>query len=151
MGQERSYTRAAGIDLGKRGMSVCIRTQGRGGKVSVDEASYTTMASQILALRDRLEVARVQIVAMEATGDYWRPVYWILSSTLVLGGEPVFLGRLDHGARSQYVRDLAEQRLRWRRACAHRLCGDGQRGGVRGLEGRARIRRPITAGILDAA
>lgn len=82
MGQERSYTRAAGIDLGKRGLSVCIRTQGRGGKVSLDEASYTTMTSQILALRDRLEAARVQIVVMEATGDYWRPVYWILSSTL---------------------------------------------------------------------
>lgn len=82
MGQERNYTRAAGIDLGKRGMSVCIRTQGRGGKVTLDEAVYTTMTSQILALRDRLEAARVQIVAMEATGDYWRPVYWILSSTL---------------------------------------------------------------------
>jgi transposase len=82
MGQERSYTRAAGIDLGKRGLSVCIRTQGRGGKVSLDEASYTTMTSQILALRDRLEAARVQIVVMEATGDYWRPVYWILSSML---------------------------------------------------------------------
>ena len=72
MGQERSYTRAAGIDLGKRGLSVCIRTQGRGGKVSLDEASYTTMTSQILALRDRLEAARVQIVVMEATGDYVR-------------------------------------------------------------------------------
>ena len=74
MGQERSYTRAAGIDLGKRVLSVCIRTQGRGGRVSVDEVSYTTMTSQILALRDRLEAARVQIVAMGEPGDYWRPV-----------------------------------------------------------------------------
>jgi transposase len=82
MGQERGYTRAAGIDLGKRGMQVCVRTQGRGGRVTLDEASYTTMTSQILVLRDRLEAARVQIVVMEATGDYWRPVYWILSATL---------------------------------------------------------------------
>jgi transposase len=82
MGEERSYSRAAGIDLGKRGMSVCIRTPGKGGAVDLEECVYTTMTSQILVLRDRLEDARVQIVAMEATGSYWRAVYWILSSTL---------------------------------------------------------------------
>lgn len=82
MGEELHYTRAAGIDLGKRVMSVCIRTPGRGGAVQVEEASYTTTTSQILAVRDRLEAARVQVVAMEATGDYWRATYWILSSTL---------------------------------------------------------------------
>lgn len=82
MGVERSFARAAGIDLGKRAMSVCIRVQGRGGGVELEEGVYTTMTSQILALRDRLEAAGVQVVAMEATGDYWRPVYWILSSTL---------------------------------------------------------------------
>jgi transposase len=82
MGEERSYRRAAGIDLGKRGMSVCIRTPGRGGAVVLEEFVCTTMTSQILALRDRLEAARVQVVAMEATGDYWRAVYWILSGTL---------------------------------------------------------------------
>jgi transposase len=82
MGEERSYSRAAGIDLGKRVMSVCIRTVGKGGAVQLEELDYTTVTSQILALRDRLEAARVQIVVMEATGDYWRPVYWILSGTL---------------------------------------------------------------------
>ena len=82
VGEERSYSRAAGIDLGKRGLSVCIRTPGRGGAVDLEEFDCSTMTSQIFALRDRLEAARVQVVAMEATGDYWRPVYWILSGTL---------------------------------------------------------------------
>jgi transposase len=82
MGLERNYSRAAGIDLGKRVMSVCIRTPGKGGSIDLEESTYTTVTSQILALRDRLEATRVQVVAMEATGDYWRPVYWILSSTL---------------------------------------------------------------------
>jgi transposase len=82
VGEERNYARAAGIDLGKRAMSVCIRTRGRGGAVELEELSYTTMTSQVLALRDRLETARVQVVAMEATGSYWRAVYWTLSSTL---------------------------------------------------------------------
>jgi transposase len=82
MGLERNYSRAAGIDLGKRVMSMCIRTPGNAGSVDLEESTYTTVTSQILALRDRLEAARVQVVAMEATGDYWRPVYWILSSTL---------------------------------------------------------------------
>jgi len=82
MDQERTYSRAAGIDLGKRGMSVCIRIPARGNTVDLEQLTYTTMTSQILALRDRLAAARVQIVAMEATGDYWRPVYWILDGTL---------------------------------------------------------------------
>jgi transposase len=82
MGLERNYTRAAGIDLGKRMMAVCIRTPGQGREVDLEEFVYSTMTSQILALRDRLEAARVQVVAMEATGDYWRAVYWILSDTL---------------------------------------------------------------------
>lgn len=82
MGQERSYSRAAGIDLGKRSMSVCIRTPGKRGAVDLEEFVCATMTSQVLALRDRLEAARVQVVAMEATGDYWRPVYWILAGTL---------------------------------------------------------------------
>jgi len=82
MEQERTYRRAAGIDLGKRVMSVCIRTPGRAGAVDLDQATYATITSQILALRDRLADARVQVVAMEATGDYWRPVYWILQATL---------------------------------------------------------------------
>jgi transposase len=82
MGEERIYSRAAGIDLGKRGMSVCIRTPGERGAVDLEELVFTTMTSQILALRDRLEAAGVQIVVMEATGDYWRAVYWILAGTL---------------------------------------------------------------------
>jgi transposase len=82
MSQERSYTRAAGIDLGKRVMAVCIRTPGPGREVDLEEFVCTTMTSQVLALRDRLAAARVQVVAMEATGDYWRAVYWILSDTL---------------------------------------------------------------------
>lgn len=82
MGEERSFHRAAGIDLGKRGMSVCIRCVDRDGQVQLEEFVCSTMTSQILALRDRLEAARVQVVVMEATGDYWRPVFWILSGTL---------------------------------------------------------------------
>lgn len=82
MGEERTYGRAAGIDLGKRAMSVCIRTPGRRGAVNLEELVYTTMTSQILELRDRLASAGVEIVAMEATGSYWRAVYWILTGTL---------------------------------------------------------------------
>ena len=70
MGEERSYSRAAGIDLGKRGMSVCIRTSGKGGAVQLEELVYTTMTSQILALRDRLEAAKLPPVLSRGTGFF---------------------------------------------------------------------------------
>jgi transposase len=78
MGEARSYARSAGIDLGKAVVSVCIRSTAPGGAVHTEDLTFTTVTSQILALRDRLAAARVQVVAMEATGDYWKPVYWIL-------------------------------------------------------------------------
>lgn len=38
------------------------------------------MTNQVLALRDHLAVQQVSVVVMEATGDYWRPFYYLLEA-----------------------------------------------------------------------
>jgi transposase len=42
--------------------------------------SYPTLVSGLWGLADWLRVERVELVAMEATGDYWKPVYYLLEA-----------------------------------------------------------------------
>lgn len=74
--------RVAGVDIGKRSMTVTVRVPGpQGGRRSVTR-TFTTVTSQVLALRDWLLGERVTLVAMEATGDYWKPVYYLLEDAV---------------------------------------------------------------------
>jgi len=41
-------------------------------------STWKSMTSQILALREHLVQQRVSCVVMEATGDYWKPFYYVL-------------------------------------------------------------------------
>jgi len=42
------------------------------------------MSNQILALREHLLTDRVSCVVMEATGDYWKPYFYLLEDTLTV-------------------------------------------------------------------
>jgi transposase len=69
----------AGIDISKKDAKVCVRIQGRGNKrTSSAVTTWTAMTGQILALREHLAEHKVTCVVMEATGDYWRPFYYLL-------------------------------------------------------------------------
>jgi transposase len=48
--------------------------------------TFSTMTSDLLALDDWLRAHHVEIVAMESTGIYWRPVFNILEEgrTIIL-------------------------------------------------------------------
>jgi transposase len=73
------HARCAGIDIGKRFAKVCVRVQGSGGRKRVNEVTdWGSMTDQILGLRDYLIGERVTCVAMEATGEYWKPYYYVL-------------------------------------------------------------------------
>lgn len=73
--------RVAGIDIGKRTMAVTVRMPaGKRGRRSVTR-SFKTVTAEVLALRDWLVEEQVSVVAMEATGDYWKPVYYLLEDT----------------------------------------------------------------------
>jgi transposase len=66
------------VDIGKADLKVCVRVPGsRGGRRSQTK-TFATTTSALLQLRQWLVDQRVTVVAMEATGDYWKPVYYLL-------------------------------------------------------------------------
>jgi transposase len=78
---EVMHPRCAGIDVSKRDAKVCIRIQGSGGRrTSSLVTTWGSMTNQIRALRDHLAAQLVTVVVMEATGDYWRPFYYLLEA-----------------------------------------------------------------------
>ena len=77
------HERAAGMDISKRDAKVCIRVPGvRAGTFSKAVTTYGATTNDILHLRHDLEKAGVTVVVMEATGDYWKPFFFLLAETL---------------------------------------------------------------------
>ncbi len=73
------HPRCAGIDISKRDAKVCVRVPGSGRRRSVETVTtWGSMTNQVLALREHLVEAKVTLVVMEATGDYWKPFYYLL-------------------------------------------------------------------------
>lgn len=72
------YPRCAGLDISKRDVKTCVRVQGTGGRRTVSTVStWGSMTRQIMELREHLLAQRVTRVVMEATGDYWKPFYYL--------------------------------------------------------------------------
>lgn len=74
------YLRAAGVDVGKRFVMACVRTPDarRAGRWVLETRRFDTTAGAIRGLRDWLVQRLVEVVALEATSDYWRAVYYPL-------------------------------------------------------------------------
>ena len=88
------HARCAGLDISKKDAKVCVRIAAAGrGKAAETVTTWSSMTSQILALRDHLAGQRVTCVVMEATGDYWKPFYYLLED---LPGVEVMLVNARH-------------------------------------------------------
>ncbi len=73
------HPRCAGIDVSKRDAKVCVRVAGAGRAGATSTVTtWGSVTSQVLALRDHLVGEQVTSVVMEATGDYWKPFYYLL-------------------------------------------------------------------------
>jgi len=58
---------------------VCVRIAGTGrARATSTVTTWGAVTNQVLALRDHLSAERVTLVVMEATGDYWKPFYYLL-------------------------------------------------------------------------
>ncbi|MGL5827475.1 MAG: IS110 family transposase [Nocardioides sp.] len=71
------HPRCCGMDISKRDAKVCVRIQ-KGGTVTAQVTTWSAVSSQILKLAAHLRKQRVPMVVMEATGDYWKPFYFLL-------------------------------------------------------------------------
>jgi hypothetical protein len=73
------HARCAGLDISKRDAKVCVRIAGSGRRNTTETVTtWGSMTNQVLALREHLVAARVTCAVMEATGDYWKPFYYLL-------------------------------------------------------------------------
>jgi transposase len=72
--------RVAGIDIGKAAIMVTIRVPSgaRRGRRQQETREFRAVRKDLLALADWLRCWQVTKVGMEATGDYWKPVYFLL-------------------------------------------------------------------------
>ncbi len=76
---ELVHPRCAGLDVSKRDAKVCVRIAGAGrAAASSTVSTWGAVTSQVLALREHLIATQVTVVVMEATGDYWKPFYYLL-------------------------------------------------------------------------
>lgn len=72
------YDCVAGLDVHKDTVVVCVRTMS-GNKATRECRTFETTTDGLLGLLEWLSSSRCAVVAMEATGVYWRPVWKILS------------------------------------------------------------------------
>jgi len=79
---EEIIERVAALDIGKAELVACIRVANpdRPGRRAQEITTYSTMTRSLLGLADRLRELRVTRVVMEATSDYWKPVFYILEA-----------------------------------------------------------------------
>ncbi|MGH3501640.1 MAG: IS110 family transposase [Nocardioidaceae bacterium] len=73
------HPRCAGLDISKRDAKVCVRIADQGRRKATETVTtWSSMTNQVLALREHLAAQQVTCVVMEATGDYWKPFYYLL-------------------------------------------------------------------------
>jgi transposase len=79
---EEIIARVAALDIGKAELVSCIRVPSPDtpGKRLQEVATYQTMTRSLLVLADRLGELGVTRVVMEATSDYWKPVFYLLEA-----------------------------------------------------------------------
>lgn len=70
--------RCAAIDVHKKTVVVSPRVTPRKGEVQTETRTFGTTTPDLLEMTDWLRVWEVTVVAMESTGEYWKPVFNLL-------------------------------------------------------------------------
>lgn len=74
--------RCAGLDVHRSSVVACVMAPGPSGAPETTIATFGATTPDLLALRDWLVSHGVGEVAMEATGVYWKPVYYVLEDAV---------------------------------------------------------------------
>jgi transposase len=79
---EEIIARVAALDIGKAELVACIRVPSPDspGRRAQEITTYSTMTRSLLGLGERLRELGVSRVVMEATSDYWKPVFYLLEA-----------------------------------------------------------------------
>ena len=85
------YERCAGLDVHKKTVVANRRRINKQGEVESETHTFGTTTGELLQLLDWLMMWDVQMVAMESTVVYWKPIY-----NLFEGNIPVMLVNAHH-------------------------------------------------------
>jgi len=72
------HPRCAGLDVHQKTVVVTSMITEQDGTVQRERQTFSTMTADLLVLDDWLRQRQIEIIALESTGVYWRPVFTIL-------------------------------------------------------------------------
>ena len=78
--EEQIIERVAALDIGKAELVCCVRIPGQGKKRLQEVSTHSTMTRSLSELANHLLALGIERVVMEATSDYWKPVFYLLEA-----------------------------------------------------------------------
>jgi transposase len=81
---DQLIARVAGLDVHKATVVATVRTPAADGSRTSRTETFGTMTADLITLRDWLQAHGVTHVAIESTGVYWKPVYYVLEDHVQL-------------------------------------------------------------------
>lgn len=78
--EEQIIARVAALDIGKAELVCCVRVPGPGRKRLQEVSTHSTMTRSVTELANHLVELEIERVVMEATSDYWKPVFYLLEA-----------------------------------------------------------------------
>lgn len=105
------HTHSAGLDVHKKTVVAHARITDARGRVTRHTRTFGTMTADLLALAAWLLSLEITHVAMESTGEYWKPIYNILEGSftvLVVNAQHIknVPGRKTDVKDAQWIADL---------------------------------------------
>lgn len=79
---EQVIERGCGLDVHRDSVAACVRVPGARAGREQHVRTFGTTTADLLALRDWLTTYGVTHVAMESTGVYWKPVFYVLEDAV---------------------------------------------------------------------
>lgn len=78
------YARCAGLDVHKKTVVVCARLISTDGTLTTHIRTFGTTTAELLNLATWLLALEVTHIAMESTGEFWKPVYNLLEGSFTV-------------------------------------------------------------------
>ena len=77
---EQIIARVAALDIGKAELLCCVRVPGPRRRRLQEVSTHSTMTRSLTELANQLVSSGIEQVVMEATSDYWKPVFYLLEA-----------------------------------------------------------------------
>ncbi|MDO8671334.1 MAG: transposase, partial [Dehalococcoidia bacterium] len=81
---ELVHTHCCGLDIHKKSIAACVIVPGTKGQIRKEIRTFGTMTEDLIKLSEWLSACGITHVAMESTGEYWKPIYNILENNFQL-------------------------------------------------------------------